>query len=43
MRGGLPIVPRALSFFPLPSLLKTQRGLCCGGESHCNITFLSVY
>ena len=26
----LPIVPRALSFFPLPSLPTTQRGLGCG-------------
>jgi len=26
----LPIVPRALSSFPLPSLPTTQRGLSCG-------------
>ena len=28
----LPIVPRALSFLPLPSLLTTQRGFSCWGE-----------
>ena len=30
--SSLPIVPRALVFFPLPSLHRTQRALC-GGES----------
>ena len=29
--SSLPIVPRALVFFPLPSLHRTQRALC-GGE-----------
>ena len=33
--SSLPIVPRALVFFPLPSLHRTQRGLC-GGESSWN-------
>ena len=31
-----PIVPRALSFFPLPSLLTTQKGLC-GGEWYSHL------
>ena len=30
--GDDPVVPRALSFFPLPSLLATQKGFC-GGQS----------
>ena len=32
----LPIVPRALSFFPLPSLFTTQKGLC-GGEWYSHL------
>ena len=30
--GDDPVVPHALSFFPLPSLLATQKGFC-GGQS----------
>ena len=33
--SSLPIVPRGLVFFPLPSLHRTQRALC-GGESSWN-------